>query len=397
MQFETISILSAPDNYSPSYVPLIYVVSVGAGLEENENFRYRCAIEVDGSIIAILKSVPHPEHGWGRFDISGVVQSGLELQKSWDNGIFPSRNSWESVTVRFGWEYVDTNGVFQLVDNNANQNRIYFNGAPGYNEWIDLKATAPWLITGTATNKYPLTVRRNIYTAPGTKQWLYFLNDNHNHIRYLEVRDTASNDAAELLLPSALQNNTDGKLVGFRMDKAYIESQTALVIGNSYTVRTLNDGFGPTSELITVHMLPCHRWELYSLYYMNRWGGVDSFSFNGKSERRENVQRETYGRTQPRINADGTIDFDGKYHTERQYHTSWETEYQLNTGWITEEQQETLRDGLASPLAWMETPTNSIVPVQMLSDQLEIRSRQDGLISSTIRVAYRQPNLRQGG
>ncbi len=392
----SITITNTPINYSPVYNPNIYIVS--SSLTGEDSFRYVADIYSGGTQLGRLKSVPNPIAGWGKFDISGVAQSEMEVQHSFDNGVFSTESSWSSLEARFGWEYVDSNGEFVQILNNTNNTRIYFNASPTYKEYTELQnGSHPYLISGSATGKYPLTVRREIETAGDTKQWLTYLTNDHNRIRFLEIRDDdTSQEEIFIDLPSGLRNNTDGKMVAFRVDGPWLDDNTAypdpLI---NYSVRSVNNVGNPTSEWVSFRRLPCARWELYSLYYLNRWGGIDSFSFNGRTDERYNVRRETYKRTQPRINIDGTVDWDAQLHGERVYNSTYETNYRLNSGWVREDQQETVKDLMSSPLVWMESTKLGIQPVVLNSNDFEIKHGKDGVISIRVDVKVTEPNTRQ--
>ena len=383
----SITLISTPINPSPAYGEHIWTLDAGALVNES-GFRYICEIFDGTDKIAELKAEPHPIHGWGKINSQSVIQSFMEFNTSFTEPVFSAQDSWKTLAFSFGWEYEGTR-----VTGDTTANRTVFNASPTYLELTNWQTAQPYNLTGTASNKFPLTERRSIRTREDTKQWLYYFTNSHTNVRLLEVRNNADNSLQYIDLPVGLRNQDSGRMTGWRVDKPTVDA----LFGNnlqSWSVRTITEGSVATSEWINFSVKGCNRWNPFSLYWLNRWGGMDSLPFDGRSVTRIEGSREHYNRVQPRINASGTVDWDSALHSRRTYHATSVYRYRLTTDWLLESEQWVLDGLISSPLVWMETE-NVLYPVQLRTNSVEIKQGREGVIFAAIEVDRQDNSIRQ--
>lgn len=393
----SINILSSPINHAPVYSPLIYTVNAPTLLGE-DNFRYICQIKDGANVIITLKSFPHPQFGYGRFDINRIINSLLSEAVDFDSGVFSASEITKQLTAEFGWSYTDGNYVEVL--NNQSDTKTYFNGAPTYQEYNDIieaNPQHPYVITsGDGYEKYPLTSRRTIETLDNTRQWVYYISSIWQNIRYLDVRNDSNQAIQRIDLPSSLRNNTDGKVVAFRADKGFIEANTSFTELQKWSVRTSDASTNPTSRFISFRLLECQKWSPYHLYYLNRFGGMDSLGFSGKSQRYERSEQKRYQTDPINIGADGTVNYTTTNHSRKAYWTEASQRYILNSAWINYTTQLHIQDLQSSPLVWMENETGDILPVQINQETFEVEDDATTDVKSVrMEVEYIEPTKRQ--
>ena len=383
----SITLITTPTNPSPAYGPHIWTMDAG-GLVFQTGFRYICEVFDGVNKIAELKAEPHPLHGWGKIDTQSVIQSFMTFNTSFTDTVFSVQDGWKTLRFDFGWEYEGTR-----VTGDTTSNRTVFNASPPYTEFTEWQSVQPYYLTGTAANKYPLTERRDIRTREGTKQWLYFWTASHTNVRLLEVRNNEDNTFQYIDLPVGLRNNDLGRMTGWRVDKETVDTLFSADL-QSWSARPITEGSVPTAEYINFSVKSCNRWNPFSLYWLNRWGGMDSLPFDGRSVQRIEGEREHYNRPQPRINTDGTADYDSALHSRRVYHSKARSRYRLTTDWLLEREQYILDGLVSSPLVWMETE-GKLLPVQLRTSSVEIRQAREGVLFAAIEVDYEDNTLRQ--
>ena len=124
----------------------------------------------------------------------------------------------------------------------------------------------------------------------------------------------------------------------------------------------------------------------YALYYLNRFGGWDSFLFEGKCTRKDAISGQTltqeYDNTNPL--AFGLTN----------YFTKITPKWELNTGWLSEEQSKTFAFNVVpSPMVYLHNLVeNTIFPVVITNTEVEYKqkTRQNRRINYVLNVTKSQ-------
>lgn len=127
--------------------------------------------------------------------------------------------------------------------------------------------------------------------------------------------------------------------------------------------------------------LDCTKAE-YALYYLNKYGGWDSFLIEGSVIKKDNYKRYNVEKDYKNT----SIDFG-----RRTYNTQIETTYTLNTGWLKEEESKILVDNVfsSSRLFIHNLNTDEISPVMVNDADATYKNRNNSgrkLINYTINV-----------
>lgn len=382
-----------PVNYSPVGGPNVFTVY--SDDFEEDNFRYVCEVFLSGSTDAIakLKSVPHPQYGWGKFDISRICGSLVETTFEPDKDFFSNQAALSEFTFQFGQQY--TSGSFIEELNEVASSGSFFNGYPMFREVADYRNTNTRLISSTNTTQRPLTARKRIQTAEETKQWLYFMNNDWQLTQRVQYRDDELNVTDIYTGDVNLQQPGVGNMIAIPAGKQFIESNTLLTDLSKWSVRTLNGSNQATSEWTYYELLPCTKWNLYSIHFVNRWGGVDSMSFGGRSVEVVNTSRQQYKQSAEKINSTGILDYSGLQHTVKDYMVRESVAFQLQTDWINVDNQVAAIDLQTSPQVWLEDKDGGVIPVSIDQDSIEIRQSNNQVINVAMVVRYDQPTIRR--
>lgn len=388
----SITITDQPLDYNPAYSPAIYIVNAGSLINE-DNFKYIAEVYNGSSKLAELKSFPNPDHGWGRFDVSTIVQNELREKVDFDSGTFSAQSqSMKQVTVRFGWEYINSSGSFVRVTDDTNDTSWYWNGSPKYTEYVELRQNDPqngYVLSG-GSNHYPLTSRRYIETHELTKQWLYYLTESSTYVDSLEVQDMDSMNTDSFTI------GVGGSFIAIRTDKGFIEANTSLSDLQHYRVRTKDSSNNTTTQWIEYEVIDTNRWSPYSLYYLNRWGGIDSMSFTGRSHKEIQTERSTYKTDHKPVSSSGVVDYSTENHSIRTNWTENIEGVELTTDWISHDSKESAIDLLSAPIVWLEDEDGLIKPVNIRQETYRIEDKNlTEPISLRMVVEYQETNKRQ--
>lgn len=124
----------------------------------------------------------------------------------------------------------------------------------------------------------------------------------------------------------------------------------------------------------------------YAIYYLNRYGGWDSFLFEGKCTRKDTISGQTLTREYDNNDnlAFGFIN----------YYSTITPKWELGTGWLSNEQAKTFAfNVIPSPMVYLhDLVNNTIFPVVITNTEAEYKqkTRQNTRINYTLNVTKSQ-------
>ena len=128
----------------------------------------------------------------------------------------------------------------------------------------------------------------------------------------------------------------------------------------------------------------------FAAYYVNSHGGWDSFLFEGKSSRADDIERHTI----EKFFQNTTLDFE-----TNTYLSEIDIKYTLNTGWLTDEQSAMFaKEFLESNMVYIHDLVNDrIFPAVIQEDTVEFKRWTDNrkMVSHTVTVAESQSRVRR--
>lgn len=122
----------------------------------------------------------------------------------------------------------------------------------------------------------------------------------------------------------------------------------------------------------------CSKFKSFRLHWLNRLGGMDSFTFDMASQEDINIERQFYNRLMSRDYAyNSTKSYGYTTREETQYHTQYKTAYSVTSNWITEAESNMLAEMMTSPNVYWEkdSDNNKFIPINIKANTYRKRSK----------------------
>jgi hypothetical protein len=136
-------------------------------------------------------------------------------------------------------------------------------------------------------------------------------------------------------------------------------------------------------EAVWYRIGPCQRFNSQPVHFVNKYGGIDSYTFTLKNRKRANVQRDTYG-----YNSDvyATLTYD------KVWAGSFDYVYALNSDWLTDAESEWLIELVRSGQVWLEIDGQLVEAVVNANAYQFVTRRNDQLQQLQIEIAVAYKN-----
>lgn len=122
----------------------------------------------------------------------------------------------------------------------------------------------------------------------------------------------------------------------------------------------------------------CSKYKSFRLHWLNRLGGMDSFTFDMASQEDINIEREFYNRLMSRDYAyNSTKSYGYTTREETQYHTQYKTVYSVASNWISEDESNMLAELMTSPNVYWEkdADNNKFIPITIKQNTYRKQSK----------------------
>ena len=423
-----ISVLSgSPQAATPVYNKMLFKVS--GSLTSATNYRYVCDVKdaAGTTTLARLKCDKLPTTNFGFFDVSRVVETLIAPQapSTGERGLFYDHAGFYSgYRLTFMEEYGSTPVVQTGTTTNVTGN-IAFAGnleQREYTDWVKtvgvnqlyiryfnatvsgiraltttadattfvtsgfvqadvakaLKDTlnvvipdqAGWLAIASPIGNYWTECRIQYWNADGTLIRNYFVNNT-----------TTSGTTNNVVRFPAGPSNIKAILAGQASDNFNGAHLFPTAEGAGYSVH-FEQG-GQMSEPVFYRIGPCQRFNSQTVHFINKYGGIDSYTFTLKNRKRANVQRDTYG-----YNSDvyATLTYD------KVWAGSFDYVYALNSDWLTDAESEWLIEMVRRGQVWLELDGELVEAVVNANQYQFVTRRNDKLQQLQIEVAVAYKN-----
>lgn len=128
---------------------------------------------------------------------------------------------------------------------------------------------------------------------------------------------------------------------------------------------------------------PCERFNSIPVHFVNKYGGIDSYTFSMKNRKRANVEREVYG-------------YNSDVYATTTYNKVWagsfDFVYALNSDWLTDAESEWLIEMVRSGQVWLELDGQLVEAVVNANQYQFVTRRNDRLTQLQIEVAVAYDN-----
>ncbi len=358
-----ITILQSPLSITPAANPVYFLVSSDNAAQPN--FRFIAVIK-DGSGNIIKKEffplVPGTIHGWvdlhrtlenyvtHNFDIAQIV--GLE-----------SSSSWFAYSVEFGEEY-GANPAEYLALTISSALRIWNGSLQTVDEFPGYTTAGYVFQSGTANGKW--------LSPWGLAKRVHF--DQRDFMSYMASQATAPDQvriqaftAAGAMTQSIFALPAAGagiRQYSFPSGPENLNLIAALVSGTPgavilsthvyYYVRFLKAGVEMGDQRIYTIQSECGPYPVIDAFFLNRFGAVESFRFNRRSDVTREIERATFDKPLDTYTASvPSIGYTETAGSRTQYSTRLGKRVQLRSNWITDEESLALIDLASAPLVYL--------------------------------------------
>jgi hypothetical protein len=366
-----ITVLSgSPQSATPVYNKMLFKVS--GSLTSGTNYRYVCDVKnaAGSTTLARLKCDKLPTTSFGFFDVSRVVETLIAPVKPTlaQVGFANHAGFYSGYRLTFMEEFGATPVVQTGTTTNVTGSIVF----AGNLEQLEL---ADWS-GGTYFPPAPLTANtgKSLTTIQGNTSvnnavatvysdshaFLCYGKGSANttnavRVRYRNANDTVVREffvqegalsGSSILRFGAGPVNLKALTSGQCSDNLAGSVNFPTAEGAGYSIEpvdTINTGLPYFATFYRIG--PCQRFAAQPVHFVNKFGGIDSYTFTLKNRKRANVQRETYGYNSD-VFATNTYD--------KVWNGSFDYVYALQSDYLTDAESAWLIELVRSSQVWLE-------------------------------------------
>jgi len=288
-----------------------------SSLYSQTNFKYICDIYVGGIRVAQLKAFPNPVSHYGVFNIGNVMRNYVQSNLTYlpyTAGIrvdkFPSHTTY--VECQFGYEY-GTN-VAQYLNQQSRTN--YFSNT--YNKRRTTSILSNPILSykkdNFATNRPAKTDVYVVTTGnspvlipffsglvyPSSPQNLDFRVNKYNKDGTFALSSTITSTGSAIDY-TMIQLDLSAASLNAALGTTFIDDN--VLYYNVYANIQISAGSNITSTSPNFYPFCENKYEVFTLVWMNQYGGYDSYQFSKKSKRSYASEKKTFERIPYSINS----------------------------------------------------------------------------------------------
>lgn len=367
-----------PVAFSSAHGDLVYVVhdTVKANAPITyPNFKYVADVYVNGTMVSRLKIVPDPVNQFGVFNIGNIVRNYVDSQLT--NPDFASMDADDllnycvSVEIKFGNEY----GITPVLTTNIllTGEQSYYNYYTGrlFNTFENL---SPYYGNFVTSRPYRTSVMLN-----ATKHLLCIFPNDANGVLYASTH-TASG--------SIIQSDSVGISIT-NPNKLKVLNVSPLILTDLFGFNFTNAAYyriqfipdDPPGEYISREYrfdLICEpRYTVYTLHFLNRFGGYESYSFSKVSKRGIDITKKDFTKLKYTISNAGVMQYSNGVIVNDDkvtYYGNFKERLELNSDWLTQDQLTWLSELVKSPQVYIEE-NGYLVPFTITEQSFEFKQR----------------------
>ena len=364
-----------PVAFSSAHGDLVYVVhdTVKSNSPTYPNFKYVADVYINATMVSRIKAFPDPVNNFGVFNIGNIVRNYVDSQLT--NPNFAAiksdilENYFAYTQVKFGNEYGVTPVLTTnlLMSTELNFYNYYTGRLVGAFENLSLYEAR-------ILSSRPL---RTNYMS-GTSKYLipFFIGDSNYDIIISSY--TASGSYISGVTIS--QNPEIYQPVIYNLSATNINSLYPTIIPANaayYTVRfSVDEPPAGWVDLTYRFDIVCEpRYDVYTLHFLNRLGGYESYSFSKRSKRLIDIQRKDFTKLKYTIDNNGDMQYSSGYvmnDDQVTYYGNFKEKMELNSNWLNEDQLSWLSELVKSPQVYIEE-NGYLVPFAITDQSFEYK------------------------
>lgn len=425
-----ITIRTSAPTYAPVYNPMFFMVN--STNTAQANFQFLCDVYITGQTFAgasylRLKTTYDTSIGGGVFDVGRILERYLSYDIDDTTYSFqPNTNSILEYTLQFGEEYGPSSGVTQYASLTSSSAKYAFNASMDFLDRYNYVATN--YIGNSVTRKQLTSHPTNsasgsstsipvIYSTQPIRQnesaWTSVLVQSSGDVKFAEVRTYDNLDSIIATYKIMNVSNYDTSTVGNRSLRfptgwnlnSITNSdmsggvQPILVYGQTlkWRVRFMDSSStSNTEQRWYSEDSNCTNHSVYHLYFLNKLGNFDTFSFTKANQFSTEIKRSKYEKSLGKSITATSYGYEPKDRLDTNFYTEMKDTIHLNSDWVNEDTITWLEELVSSPTIYHADATYGIVPVNVIDTKFTRRQHlTDKIFNLTIDIQYSYTRFRQ--
>jgi hypothetical protein len=389
-----ITILQQPLLFTPVNNEILW--SFSSDQTGQPNFSYKVELYIDTALFGTFEVYPM-QGAFAKFDASEYVRSFLRTHTSTQvDFVCETADQWNTVGIRV---YESYGNPPALEDYANSQNSIGFNGALRYDKFVTFNHTQYYIDPLNPTDPSWLT-----YFPGKEKQFTNYSDPFHAGILakksltsyelILKIFDITGAqtysftgfvglfERVVMLDISPLSMDANGWTTGYQWDDCYFYTVT---IRATSTIDPADVAY--SKSYVLYFDRSCNRFTHHKLYWMNKFGVLDQYSFD--MLRIDSTQLQSFGYQVQRGGwNEGYYNLTLNDAEKKTAMKTAEDKIVLNSDWMKPAVQNWLvRELYESPQVWLRDDEGNFRPVVVENNQNILKSRfKDGLIQETVNI-----------
>jgi hypothetical protein len=405
-----------PVDYSSANDDLV-CTCLESSLYSQTNFKYICDVYIGGVKVAQLKSFPNPVSFYGVFNIGNVVRNYVNSNLTYlpfTAGIRVDifSNHTKLVECKFGYEYGAIVTQFLNIEtrsksfsNSYNKRRVFnITTVPTMSYKTDRFATnrpesrTNVFLPGSAVPAAPVLIPfYSITVYPSSPQNLVFrVNKISKDGTYTLSSSITSTNAR--IDNTMTQYDFSPRSLNAALGTTFIDDNTLFY--NVFTSIEISAGVFNTPQTPNFYPYCESKYEVFTIIWLNQYGGYDSYQFSKKSKRSYASEKKSFERIPYNVNpANGVMNYvqmsgstSSKVFIENQivYDSKFKESMVFNTDIIDEATYDWLSELIISPCVFLFS-NDSFVPIMIKDSNYDFKKRvNDKVFNLTINVDLQQ-------
>lgn len=353
------------------------------------DYRYIADVYAETELVARLKAYPQPDTKMGIFNISNILRNYITPVFNPTANEFVAQTmgtgDWNvSGTVRFGEEY-DFTLYPETIAQVSNTFFGHYNGRMlgvntnllGVSNYLSERPRITSIHRDTANSFIPYFNYSLSTNVTGTVT----LYDDDNNVLSTKTQAVVIPQLTSL---GIVNIGIDG-INDFMSGTGSVTEDTAY-----YTVRLTS--LSEAAQTIRVNLLCESKYDVFTLHFLNRWGGFESRDFTKVSRKIIDIEKKDFGKLPYTVNASGVVSYynsNNVYNEQRSvYSSQYREKMTLNTDVLTDDEYTWLGDLILSPMIFMEQD-GFFLPTVISQNNYEFRKTiNDKVTNLTVSVEF---------
>lgn len=397
-----ITITQAPLAIQPAANPIIFYIS--SNNTGQPNFRFIAEVKNSGgTVLAKLKFpiIPSTTTAW--IDIHRILENYVthDFSISTIAGA-ASTSSWFEYSVSFGEEYGSTPAEYLGLSSSGSL-RIWNGSLQALDEFPGFTLAGYVTASATSNGRWLSAFGTSKKIAINQIDFLSYITDNATAPDAIKVVATTSGGTTtSTFSPGTI--SAGRRVYRFPSGPENLNDIVTLITGTSgsvipadtisYTIQLSKTGtpYGPTMTY-TIDTTSTN-YDTIDAFFLNRFGGVESFRFDRLSRIQRKATRATYDKAIIEVSG-GVAGYSSSAGSRTPYHTEINKSITMHSNWLTEAENLAVMDLVFSPVVYLYQNGQLRAVTITVTDHEEHRRVNDKMTHLELRAEYAVTDRRQ--